>query len=225
MAGVSLCVLIAAWTPAKAQTSKQLWADYNPSWWMANKAELFGDVGLRSEIEDQGWWRLVVRPGVQAPYRFVWLTAGVGNFITFNELIDNRWEIRPFQGISAVWPNRKISLDHYLRFEQRFDFNTDTWTSLNSLRLRYRLRATYRWAAQVEERYWTATASGEGFVTLAGEQGQLQEQFRVTAGIERNFSRKRRIRFEITWQQEGWYFDPSRNIDDIFFRVRWYRRW
>ena len=91
--------------------------------------------------------------------------------------------------------------------------------------MRYRLRATYRWAAQVEERYWTATASGEGFVTLAGEQGQQQEQVRVTAGIERNFSRERRIRLEIPWQEESGYFDPNKNIDDIFFRFRLYQRW
>ena len=76
----------------------------------------------------------------------------------------------------TFWPGGRFAVEHYLRLEERFDFNTETWNSLNSLRLRYRLRATYRWAARVEERYWTATASGEGFVTLAGEQGQQQER-------------------------------------------------
>ncbi len=223
--GALLYITIGAQTSTAQETSKQLWVDYDPSWWVANKVELFGDVGLRREIESDGWWRLVVRPSVRVPYHFLLLSAGIGNFFTVNQIIDDRWEIRPFQGISVVWPNRSVSLDHYLRLEERFDFNTNTWNSLNSLRIRYRLRATYRWAALVEERYWTVTSSGEGFVTLAGEQGQQREQVRVTAGIERNFSHERRLRFEITWQQESWFFDPNENIDDIFFRLRFYRRW
>lgn len=223
--GVLFAISMGGSLTAAAQTSKQMWVDFNPSCWVGNKVELFGDVGLRGEIEKDGWWRLVVRPSVRVPFHFVRLSAGIGNFFTFNQIINNRWEIRPFQGISAVWPNWIVSLDHYLRLEERFDFNTETWNSNNSLRLRYRMRATYRWAALVEERYWTVTASSEGFFTLAGEQGQQREQVRVTAGIERNFSHARRLRFEISWQQESWIYDTNKNIDDIYLRLRLYRRW
>ena len=223
--GVLLAMSMGATLSATAQTSKQIWVDYNPSWWAADKVELFGDVGLGGEFENDGWWRLVVRPSVSVPYHFVRLSAGIGNFFTVNQIIDNRWEIRPFQGISTVWPNRSVSLDHYLRLEERFDFNTSTWNSLNSLRIRYRMRATYRWAALVEKRYWTVTSSGEGFYTIAGDEGQQREQIRVTAGIERNFSHERRIRFEISWQQESLFFDPNETANDIYLRFRFYRRW
>ena len=220
-----LFVTLGAQTATAQETSKQLWGDYNPSWAVSDRVDVFGDVGLRSEIENDGWWRLVVRPGAGVPVGHFRITAGIGNFVTFNDVIDNRWEIRPFQGVSVVWPNRRLAFDHYLRLEERFDFNTETWNSLNSLRIRYRLRATYRWAAHVEERYWTVTSSGEGFYTITGNEGQQREQFRVTAGIERNFSHQRRIRFEISWQQESLFFNPDETVNDIYVRFRIYRRW
>ncbi|MCK4774370.1 MAG: DUF2490 domain-containing protein, partial [Candidatus Krumholzibacteria bacterium] len=126
---------------------------------------------------------------------------------------------------STVWPHMRVDFDHYLRLEERFDFNTETWNSLNSLRLRYRLRVRYQWSAAQLERHWAATASGEVFVTLAGEEGQQQEEIRVTAGIERSFSRSRRLRMEITWQQESLYFRPGERINEFYLRIRLYRRW
>ena len=215
----------AMWAPVTAETSKQLWADFNPSWLASDKIDLFGDVGLRSEIENDGWWRLVVRPGVGMPANRFRITAGIGNFFTFNRIIANRWELRPFQGISVVWPNRRLAFDHYLRLEERFDFNTKNWNSIKSLRGRYRLRATYRFAALQPDRYWTVTTSGEGFVKITGDEGQQREQVRATLGIERNFSHKRRIRFEISWQQESLFFHPKETVNDIYFRFRFYRRW
>ena len=35
---------------AETEVSPQIWVDYNPSWWLAERVELFGDVGVRTDI-------------------------------------------------------------------------------------------------------------------------------------------------------------------------------
>jgi len=186
---------------------------------------VFGDAGVRGDFEDSRWWRLVVRPSAGAPVGPIHLTAGVGNFFTFTDVIDDRWEIRPFQGVWVTWPSRRLALDHYLRLEERFDFNTDTWESLNSLRLRYQLQASYRFSPDGVGEFWVASVGAEAFTVLAGAEGLQREQFRMSAGVERTFSRARRLRFEVTWQQQSIFFQPDERFDVVYFRLRLYRRW
>ena len=205
--------------------SPQIWFDYNPSHRLSPKVDLFGDVGIRWEMENDGWLRLVLRPSVRVPVGRIRLAAGVGNFVTFNRDMANRWEIRPFQGASVFWPDGRFSVEHYLRLEERFDFNTTTWNSLNSLRLRYMLRTSYRWAAYRAGRTWKVTASVEPFVTLAGQQGHQREQIRATFGIERTLANDRRIELDASWQQESLIFRPDEPVSALYLRVRWFERW
>ena len=51
--------------------------------------------------------------------------GGVHNFFTFNNVIDNRWELRPWQGATLVWPRWRVPLDH--RLQDRW------WRALMSL--------------------------------------------------------------------------------------------
>ena len=225
-----ICILLlspaVSYTQSSADISKQLWLDFNPQYYLNSGSKIYGDVGVRREIEKSGWWRLVVRPS----YR-TWLggrfyfSAGLGNFFTFNEIIDNRWELRPFQGVQFNWPQWKTPLNHYIRLEERFDFNLNTWNSQNSVRIRYKLGISYRWAAFQPGRFWQATASGEAFYTFIGEQGQFQEQARATIGLDRSFERDVHLRFEITWQQERLFFDPKQSVSDIYFRLRYTQSW
>ncbi|MFK5854856.1 MAG: hypothetical protein QM503_01920 [Bacteroidota bacterium] len=77
----------------------------NPSYFIHPKLEIYGGVGARWEIENNGWMRMVLRPSIRIPIsnRFKFST-GLGNFFTVNKINDNRWEIRPFQGVSFNWP-------------------------------------------------------------------------------------------------------------------------
>lgn len=207
------------------EVSPQIWFDYNPSHPLSPKVDIFGNAGVRWEMENDGWLRLVLSPSVGMPAGKARLSFGVGNFITFNDVIANRWEIRPYQGATIIWPGGRFSVEHFLRLEERFDFNTETWNSLNSLRVRYLLRASYRWTAYEAGRTWKATASVEPFVTLTGQQGQQRELVRATVGIERTLSSHRRLEFDISWQQESLVFRPDEHVNDIFLRVRWFKRW
>ena len=208
--------------------SPQIWVDYNPSVFLSPKVNLYGDIGFRTELQSEGWWRLVIRPNIlYSVSNSVRLGGGLNSFNTFNQEIADRWELRAWQGATAVWPRWRVPLDHRLKLEERFDFDTRTWDSRNSLRLRYRLRGTFRWGAFLQdERSWRALLSLEVFATLAGQQGQFREQARLAAGIERSVSREVTVRIEAAWQKEGQALFIGRGeVDDLFLRVRVFQNW
>lgn len=223
LAGFFLLMSFCTQMALAADSSRQLWLDYNPSWTLSPKVTFGGDAGVRKIMESNGGVRLVLRPGVDIPIKFFTLKAGLGNFWTFSDFIQNRWEIRPYQGVTWVWPRIRVNFDHYVRLEERFDFNTVTWNSVNSLRGRYRLRARFMFAATRPDRFWRAFGSGEFFLRLAGTEGTQREQFRVTLGMERSFSRTMRLRLQVTWQQEEVFFLPSESADEVYFRFRVYQ--
>lgn len=220
---MSLALVLGNSPAAAEEPSRQLWLDYNPSWFLSEKVTIGGDVGYRAPIDDDQGFRLVLRPGVDLPYKVVIFKAGIGNFWTISDDISNRWEIRPYQGVGWVWPRSRVNVDHLVRLEERFDINTVTWSSTNSLRGRYRLRLRYQFAVARPDRFWRAYGSGEIFVTLAGNEGLQRENFRLTLGLERSFSRLLRFRAQITWQQEDVFLVPDESSDDIYLRFRFYQ--
>jgi len=223
LVGTALVLSLATSPVFAVATSQQLWLDYNPSWFISPKVTFGGDAGYRTKLNKDDGFRLVLRPGVDLPYRFVIFKAGIGNFWTISDIITNRWEIRPYQGVGWVWPRGRTNVDHLVRLEERFDFNTVTWNSVNSLRARYRLRLRYLFGVARPDRFWRVFGSGEFFLKLAGEEGLQREQFRLTLGLERSFSRLWRFRFEATWQKEEFFLVPDNSADDLFFRFRVYQ--
>lgn len=183
----ALCLVFPGTASAQRDTlevddvSPQLWMDYDPSVQLSPRVRLFGDFGARTQLETGGWWRIVARPSVRYDISGqAWIGGGFGNFYTFNEGIADRWELRPWQGVDVAWPKWKFPLRHYVRLEERFDFNTATWASSVSLRGRYRISLSRQWATIIrEDRFWRAFGSLERFVSLAGEQGQSREQVRA----------------------------------------------
>ena len=62
--------------------SKQIWIDVNPSYSGYSGLEFFGDAGLRKEIENDGWMRIVLRPSARIPIgKQFFFAAGLGNFL------------------------------------------------------------------------------------------------------------------------------------------------
>ena len=163
--------------PAAAQdeVSSQIWLDYNPRLIWPSAFEVYGDVGVRTELENNGWGRLVVRPAVRGPVGMFRLSGGLGTFFTINDTASNRLEFRPFQGINWTWPSGRVPLDHYMRLEERFEFETEDWTLDASLRVRYRLQTEYRFAGVQEGASWRLIGQVEWFFTLTGDAGQFDE--------------------------------------------------
>jgi len=220
-------VCSAALAQASNNVTKQGWLDYNPSFFIISPSlQAYGDVGVRKEMGEFNWWRIVVRPGVKYSMGAgFFLTGGVGSFLTINNVIADRWEIRPFQGVSTQWPRGDLSLDHYLRLEERFDFNTVDWSSHISLRSRYKLALSFKWGQDQDGMYWKALVEVEGFIMLAGNQGQFEEQFRLSAGMERSFEWGFRTRAEVTWQKEDTFLFGDESVDAVYFRLRFFQKW
>jgi hypothetical protein len=201
------------------EVSPQIWVDYNPRWTWPSGFEVYGDVGVRTELRMNGWGRLVVRPGVRGSVGAFRISGGVGSFYTANEDAADRWELRPFQGVAATWPSSRIRFDHYLRVEERFEFETTDWNLDASLRIRYRLQTQFLWSGVRGAAFWRVLAHVEAFATVTGEAGQFDEKLRIGLGIERGFGAKLRLRVDATWQKEGLDLFGS-PTDDIYIRVR-----
>ena len=234
--GLALClgISLAVFLPLRGALAQdeqgdivpEIWVDYNPSYALSPKLDLYGDIGLRTQLESGGWWRFVLRPNVRYNVsKAVIVAGGIGSFYTWNEDIADRWEIRPWQGVTLTWPRNPLMVQQVVRLEERFDFNTRTWESLSSLRLRYRLRLSKRWAAYFRpDQYWQALGSIEFFARLAGNEGQSQEQIRVTAGVERSYPPEWRGRVEVTWQKAGLFLAEG-SFSEIFLRLRVFQKW
>ncbi len=208
----------------EAGVSEQLWLDYNPRWTDPSHREIFGDIGLRTLLGDNEWVRFVARPGVRGPVGPFRLAGGIGTFYRLNKTGADILEIRPFQGITATWPKLpRLRLQHYARLEERFEWETADWTSITSLRARYRIQADYSFSGFAPGSDWRVLFHIEGFFTLAGNAGQLDEQLRIGAGVGRNVGSVLRLRADFTWQKVGVdFFAPN---DHFFLRFRVFQGW
>ena len=214
--------------PVSAQdddVSQQIWVDYNPVWALRDSLQLYGDAGIRTELGQQGWGKIVLRPGIRGSVgKFRW-SGGIGGFYTANESAPDGLEIRPFQGITATWPRRRlIHIEHYVRLEERFEWETDEWRSDVSLRFRYRLQTRYSFSGPLENAQWQVLLHGEAFITLAGNAGQFDEKWRIGAGLELAMGAAWRSRLDLTWQKVGAPFSGA-SADDLYIRVRVFQRW
>jgi hypothetical protein len=206
----------------KNDVSKEIWIDFTPSYYFNPGFQLLGEIGFWHNFKENGWTKLAFKPYIRT-----WLGSkfnlflGIGNYYAHIQNYDDRLEIRPFQGISTKWPKWEIPIYHYLRLEERFDFNTKTWKSDNSLRLRYSLSGTYKFNKQ-QDKYWEALLKTEVFINFAKEKNKLNEEFRFTVGLDRGFSYVSHVRFELTWQKETFF---KNDISVIYFHLSWYRSW
>ena len=209
----------------EGDVSEQIWLDYNPVWALSSSLELYGDIGVRTELRERGWGRVVVRPSIRGPVGSFRWSGGIGGFFTGNETAADRIEIRPFQGIAATWPRRRIfHLEHYVRVEERFEWETDGWSLDASLRFRYRVQTRYSFSGPLENASWQVLFHAEGFLTVAGNAGQFDEKVRIGAGLERAFGSGWRGRLDLTWQKVGALFSGA-PTDDLYIRVRVYQNW
>jgi hypothetical protein len=208
----------------EAELSEQLWLDYNPRWTDRSHREIFGDIGVRTAFGDNEWVRFVVRPGIRGPVGPFRLAGGIGTFYRLNREGADRLELRPFQGIAATWPKgRRLRLQHYLRLEERFVWETADWTLDFSLRARYRLQVDHSFSGFASGSDWRLVFHMELFVTLAGNEGLLDEQFRVGVGVGRNVGSVLRVRADFTWEKVA--FDFGSHADQLFIRLRVYQGW
>ena len=214
--------------------TEQVWLDYNISYSLSEKVNVYGDIGVRTIIPN-AWYRYVIRPSIsyRLPKRFLpslyhnsTLHGGVGFFYTHNLTESNRLEIRPFQGFKLTWPNRpRINIRHYVRLEERFDIATTNWDNTFGIRLRYQAEMVLFLKGD-----WFSFNNGfylpiglELFWNLKGVK-QFNDAVRVMPGIGREFSPNWKAELQMG------YFYTRNTVEDVFgtndivFRIRVYHK-
>lgn len=122
-----------------SQTTSEIWTDYIHNHFLNNKWVLYGDATFRlgdSKI-------IGIRPSVKYILsNKVQLRGGIGNNYTFQD-IDNvsNIEIRPWQGVRAVWPSTSVfAIQHFVRIEEQYTTNSYADKDFDgSVRLRYQI--------------------------------------------------------------------------------------
>jgi Protein of unknown function (DUF2490) len=213
--------------PLHAQTddvSEQLWVDYNLVTALSPGTDLRTMASVRTELGNQRWFRLIVRPEIRRLVGRVWVVGGLGNFYTQNDEVTDLYELRPYFGAAVVWPQRgSFRLQHYARIEERLSWQIDDGTLRNSTMLRYRLRAEYDLSRYLDRPSWRLLASVEGFATPTDGTRQFNERGRIGIGAERRSPSGLRLRVEATWQKTGRLFTGAPTTD-LLLRLRVFHR-
>jgi len=213
-------------TLASDDTGKQVRLDLAPQWYAKDSIKVYGQISVRKEFQENDWIRYVVTPSIAYSLDDEWsLRGGLGLLYTDNEdlngfVIADRLEVRPFQGIKYNYTlNSAWSFNAYGRLEERFDFNTNTRESLNSLRLRLRLGTIYKFDALTSGKYYRARVSLEGFSTFSDVKHQINEKYRLALGLERSFNHNQKGQVEVSFEGQ------DRSYNQIYLRFVYYPTW
>lgn len=211
-------------------TTEQIWLDYNPLFSISDKFDIYGDIAARTVFPNE-WYRFVIGPSLRYKYlKLIFkklyykeeLHFGIRFFFTVNKRFHNRLEIRPFQGYRLVWPNRpKISIQHYVRLEERFDMETSNWISTFGLRLRYMIELKLKLKRDLNSftdgLYFPV--SMEFFWNLKGVQ-QFNDVIRITPGVGYEFSKIWKAEFDLSYHYTRNTIKDNFATNDIVFRFR-----
>ncbi len=226
-----ITIFISILSSAADKDGDQIWLDINPQRYLTENTKIYSDIGFRKEINSADWYRLIVRPSIaHAFYEGVEVRGGLGFFYTRNlsideENIDNLLEIRPFQGLKFTHDVvKELKFSYYFRLAEQFVFNTQTWESLNSLRIRLQLQAMYQFSTFRTENV-KGLVSYERFRTVLGSFENATSS-RVVLGLEYNYNKDQKLRVETIWQRQEIYLLTSvDDYDAFYFRIRYYPSW
>jgi hypothetical protein len=217
------CVPLTAGDGRCGDVEYQTWVDYNPSWKASDKLTVFGDVGARRNYVEPRWWKYIVRANVAYDLGAWKVAGGIGNFYADFASVLNIYELRPWQGALVYWPASGLRMSHFFRLEERFFFDTDDGNSLFRLRFRYQLGTRVRWSGSESGRGWNSPFSIEAFFQLdKSDEERFGEQARISAGIERVFNPRVRIRLDLLWQNTSQLTDFYSG-NELYFRLRFFQ--
>ncbi len=208
---------------AQSSTTQQLWLDLLPRFRVNDRLEYFGDVGIRIDFSEPTQNSVLVRPSVRYQLSSSWeVHGGVGFFYTVVESAPNELELRPWQGIRLNWPSiRRFHLKHYVRLEERIVWETDTWDSDLTLRLRYELGTAV-----------PLNASSSTYLPLAAEVfaniGEssveaFRNRGRLYLGLGQRLGRMWAVEVQLILQSSRSTSDDSLTLSDEILRVRFIR--
>ncbi|NOR55053.1 MAG: DUF2490 domain-containing protein [Sulfurovum sp.] len=206
-----------------------------PQWLSEENYTVQGNIGVEKDFKSDAWVEYYVKPSVTYAFDDNWgLHAGLGLYYTENKSSDNNFEARPYQGISYFYPlTEKWKLSGYFRAEERFQYNTNTRDEETTLRLRLRFRTNYIFNPLSTNYSWHRLLLGiEGFKSNNNVQDNpdIQDNYsyesRVSVGIERSFSKREKVRFELSWKYQVPPGDISTSsVNTVYFKIQYYPVW
>ena len=154
-------------------------------------------------------------------------SGGIKFAYTSQDILANTFEIRPWLGIEIDWPKiRRLTFQHFLRLEQRFQLNTgsDSWTSQTRLRYRLGTRVPINHPTIIDKTFdmplWV-----EFFDNVSGDLAErFASEVRLTAGLGYKFDKRWRPEFEYTYQgSRSFRLEEFKVSDNLFhLKLRWY---
>jgi len=202
-----------------SQVKNEVWTDYIHDHYLNSKWVLFGDATFRVGEN----YVVGIRPSVKYILsNKVSFRAGIGNNYTFDSK-DNisNIEIRPWQGVRAVWPSTGIfAIQHYVRVEEQYTTNSFTQDNFEgSIRLRYQLGTDVDiWESASGNHEVNLPLEYEVFSTLGHEDLYINRD-RFIAGISYKIRGLITIEFNYVLQREGEGL-RNMNTDKNIYRIR-----
>jgi hypothetical protein len=210
------------------EITKQIWLDFNPDYTINSKFILYGHIDVRT-IFPKGWYRFITGGGIAYKRRPLWdkrveeeFHAGIGFFYTINLDNPDRLEIRPYQGYKLHWPNfARLTVQNYVRLEERFEFTGNGGGEEFGLRLRYLVQGTLHFKhfnnSIVKPLYLPVSA--EFFFNLNGTD-QFNDVMRVGPGLGYLFPSGWRPEFDLTFNRTRGTVAEKFTTSDLVFRFR-----
>ena len=215
--------------------SKQLALEVYPQWYSSEDYSVQGNIGIENEFQGDRWIQYYIKPSGAYALDNNWaLHGGLGGYYKDYQDDQNRWEVRPYVGVSHYYPwTENWRLSSYVRAEERYYSYCGDKNSTNTTRLRFRLRSSYTFDSYSFMSSWDKfTVGAEVFKSQENDETSDNPddnddyETRVTLGLERKLSQERKLRLELTWKYKS---EPdqlsSTSISTIYFKVKYYPVW
>ncbi|PHS38719.1 MAG: hypothetical protein COB07_07790 [Sulfurovum sp.] len=220
----------------EGEKEKELVLEVYPQWYSNEDYTVQGNIGIDSEFQQNNWTEYYVSPSAAYALDHNWaLHGGLGGYYKDYRDSANRWEVRPYVGVShyTAWTD-KWTLSSYFRAEERYYAYNGDENSINNTRLRFRVRAAYTLDQDFVFSSWRKfTVGAEVFKSDNSDHNTTDTdtnhdyETRLVLGLERQLLDQSKLRFELAWQYKSkpGQVSTSSSVNTVYFKLKYYPVW
>ena len=212
--------------------AKQVVLEVYPKWYSNEDFTYQGNFGLEKSYKESDWIRYYGKPSLTYALGRKWaLHGGLGYYYTDYNKLNDKYEIRPFLGIShSTKLTGKWNISSYFRTEERYHYSTESNNRTTNTRLRLRFRASYLFnPASISDSWHKVTLGVEGFKSYRTEdslENLYDYQTNIKLGMERILKKGQKLRFELAWKYKAAFNQiTDADISTVFFKIQYYPSW